>query len=57
MDKEHTSEYKQYALNVSGAFLQLIHGKIYKEEVDKVRPTDRKWLDENVNTTVMIERL
>ena len=30
MDKQYISEYEQYALNVSGAVLELIHGKIYK---------------------------
>ena len=46
MDKQYMSEYKQYALRVSGAFLELIHGKIYKAEVDEVRHTDRKRLEE-----------
>ena len=36
-DKQYITEYKQYALKGSGAFLELIHGKIHKAEVDKVR--------------------
>ena len=46
MDKQYLSEYEQYGQKVSGAFLELTLGKIYKAEGDKVRPTDRKWLEE-----------
>jgi len=62
MDKQYISEYKQYALKVTGAFLELKHGKIYKAEVDKVRPTPivngfRKRHNDLHDTKVMITSL